>query len=468
MSPPTGRSSRSLRGDAGQPLVARKPQAGDDLKRCAPEGGANGRDPGLILDAGRSITAANFADAALRISLVRRNSALTQFRRLTFLPRGPSLRAPARYDRAVTRGLSDLTIVIPTRDRPDAVARQLRFWGNSDAQLLILDNGNKRSIDAISAPNVCYQYKAGDFLGQLKALSGLISTPFAIFCDDDNLLVPSGLVQARLCLESDKDALFSWGRAANFQVTLGRVYLDEVYGKSGSANADSCDPMSRLRYLLDEYRPSAWYAVHRSGYFVQWAEAAANLFEKCTSMYACEVGTEIAAFANGRGVHTPRLLLLRSLENPPIGRNSVGRTLGFAEWFASPRFSHEVRDFWAILESISSDPAAWPATQAITQVELARSFSISKSQASQSDTAPSTGVPGVFKRAAQACRASARLAKRRTLWWWTTKRRGLQMCAVARFSSSSGPLVLGPSFSADTEFDIQELKSFPWQHNGRL
>ncbi len=330
-------------------------------------------------------------------------------------------------------------------------------------QIVILDNGSQPvprvTLRGLTA-NFHYHYESGAFVRQIASLGSMLNTPFAMFCDDDNLLVPSGLRACLGVLADDADTLFAWGRTAEFQTCAGKTFLKESYIRDPGGFSQAKGSLDRVKGHMADYRPSAWYAMHRTRMFARLSAAAAFLLDSCSSSYAAEMAVEVAAFYNGPSRQVPQLTLLRSLENPPLDRHSVSRRLGFAEWLNSPSYSPEVGSFERLLTGLTGD------TEGGAVMEILR------------DSFP--GVDGAqgagsgydfretFRRALAKLPAGepflekASQAKGSFTWWRQTLAGGQAHCVAALCQPGSGRFLYSDRWTPDTVLDRAEIANLNW------
>ncbi len=367
--------------------------------------------------------------------------------------------------------LSKITVIIPTRDRQDAVYRQIAFWGGTQTQILILDNGkNPLGNQAVSKlpENITYVYKSGAFAQLLESLDNLIRTPYAIYCDDDNLVLPSGLAQGVELLEKEDELLFVWGKTALFQRVLGRIYLREEYIKDSYNFAIQNNPTDRVSGHLQNYQPTAWYAIHRRAYFLEWTNFVARCFRELSTGYATEWGTEIASFYRGKSRCTDQLTVLRSLENPPLDQHAQRRTLGFAAWLNSCDFQNETKLFFAAVmdlcqisninvqcdESASAKLFAYFPSLRDAVVTPVRFSLHTKAEKLPFGLGKNALTTQLLRRGSQ--------LRGKVSWWAKTVARGQAGAVLLIMRHPSTKVFLEKTWSPSTRYVKKELDAIPW------
>lgn len=256
-----------------------------------------------------------------------------------------------------SKGLSSLTVVIPTVSRPTFVLRQFSYWRTSDAQVVILD-GAKCPIqipEELESPNIRYIQTGTRFNERLATAGQYVNTPYCVLLADDEFFLFSGLHAAISRLQADPKVLGCVGRCLGFFVDQGRFLTRDMYRewKPFSSSANSLDAR------LDEDLPPnkthmATYSIMRSR---DWVEIFENSYRQAFSCaYTYERLTNLQRSIRGRTEILEDLLWMRSWENPPVVEQSMPRTgvHNFVSWARSQEFSEEVRHYRSIALQLMS------------------------------------------------------------------------------------------------------------------
>ena len=90
--------------------------------------------------------------------------------------------------------MKDLTIIIPSYNRPKDLERQILFWDNTDATVIILDGSTTPLLTKHKLPsNITYYHLPISFAKRLAFSRSLIKTKFVVMLADDELYLPSAL-----------------------------------------------------------------------------------------------------------------------------------------------------------------------------------------------------------------------------------------------------------------------------------
>jgi len=254
-----------------------------------------------------------------------------------------------------SKGLSSLTVIIPTVSRPMFVLRQFRYWRISDAQVVILD-GAKSPIQIpkdLESPNIRYIHTGTSFNERLAMAGQYVVTPYCALLADDEFFLFSGLHAAINRLQADPETLGCVGRCLGFFVDQGRFLTRDMYREwrpfSNSANS----PEARLDEDLPPNKTHmATYSIMRSR---DWVEIFKNSYQKAFSCaYTYERLTNLQRSIRGRTEILEDLLWMRSWENSPVVDQSMPRTgvHNLVAWARSQEFLHEVLNYRSIARQL--------------------------------------------------------------------------------------------------------------------
>lgn len=245
-------------------------------------------------------------------------------------------------------GLSQLTIVIPTYQRPDFVLRQFAYWAGSDVHVVILDGSSTPLTipENLRSENVLYVHTATSFRERLASVGHYVSTPYCAMLSDDEFFTFSGLRSAIARLESDPTVLGCVGRCLYFFVDQGRFLLKDAYREWKSFSDAAKTPQQRL----DEDLPP--HKTHMAHYSIMRSEAWVRILENSyrrqfSSAYVYERLVNLQRAMLGRTVILEDLLWFRSMENRNIA-TAVSNSPGFLAWALDPIFSEEVAEYRAV------------------------------------------------------------------------------------------------------------------------
>ena len=102
--------------------------------------------------------------------------------------------------------LQNVTVIIPAHNRPERLRRLLDYYSRTDIKILVPDSSDHPFADAEKYPDITYLHRPKlHFLLKLKEVLPMISTPYVLYCADDDFAVPSGIAQMTTFLDEHPD-----------------------------------------------------------------------------------------------------------------------------------------------------------------------------------------------------------------------------------------------------------------------
>ena len=246
--------------------------------------------------------------------------------------------------------LRQLTIVIPSFDRPDYVLRQMVYWAHRGPKIIIVDGSEQKIGDGVldllsTAPNICYIASRDSYVNRVKQACDLVTTPYAMCLADDDLLLMEGLNQTIERLEDTPDTFACMGQiiGVDYEEARRLAYVFP-YGSSlqGYEVRDE-DAISRIRFALGRYRSATAYAIYRASAFKEvWLGIDAT---HC--LQATEYEHAIATYIEGRFSTVPFVYWLRSFEAGPVDSvpDGTSKSRYFAAWWRGEKYATEQMAF---------------------------------------------------------------------------------------------------------------------------
>lgn len=208
---------------------------------------------------------------------------------------------------------SELTLILPTHNRPSHTAAQLRFFRSLGFRhhVVVADSSNPTEAEAVRAACAgIAEYRRFDPLASDKLLAAVKSaqTQFVVMAPDDDIVFPHAIEAAFEHLVRHPDYVVAHGYTLRFGIEGGDVDIHHVYGFTPSINHD--DPLERHYDLMRRYQPFFW-AVFRREILVSLLEAARGvsgpLFQELMFMNAAVLQGKIAML--------PMIYAMRGMES---------------------------------------------------------------------------------------------------------------------------------------------------------
>lgn len=255
--------------------------------------------------------------------------------------------------------LSELTIVIPVFNRPKYLLRQLDYWKDSDAKILIMDGSNEplpRNLLTDLSNNFQYVYIQSEFIERLVSSCQYINTKYAVLLHDDEIYTRSGLEVCLAELEGDTRLIGCQGRSLYFFYQSKQILAHEVYFKNKDVKDNFSDGVTRVKNSFlngdPSFAPYALYSVLRTEKWKALIGLSYSRFYGCGYVY--ELAFQIGAMALGPIRVVDHLLWLRSGENSKQTSSAVNRTISAGEWGTSEEYAEEFDDFVQRLANVLS------------------------------------------------------------------------------------------------------------------
>lgn len=252
---------------------------------------------------------------------------------------------------------ADLTYVVPTYNRPDRLARLLRYLAsqNTESPVLVLDSSDAPAdgVDlagAVAAVRGEILRFAPETLPFAKMRDGLarVSTPYAVLWGDDDMLVPSGVEAALSLLEADASLSIAHGVALIAQLRRAGSRTEMValdpYPQS-VVRAENAS--ARLFDHLTDYA-TTFYSVHRTSDLLHNLTACVeNGFGHFWGEYFLSAMSAI----QGGFARVDHLYMVRECHEEMDSMNPGTSRVDFFDFLASPEYGAAYARFRDVLAS---------------------------------------------------------------------------------------------------------------------
>lgn len=250
--------------------------------------------------------------------------------------------------------LSEITIIIFSRNRPRELMRSIKYWNALDISCLVLDNSEHKLEINPAAKSVKYLYCPNlNFSQRSLIASELIETKYSIICSDDERYLKSSL-EFMVQEMNNSPELESIGAHAVAVGTYGPIkYGNFVYSQMLNYENVASQLLDRLEnhfhLEITEWPIGAMYRVVRSRTLIRLL----ILFYECENIstpYVYEVTSELFITGAGSSKYINDIFWVRNWETPVINRSDWDRKLTFSEWWENEKFLHERKKWIVSLE----------------------------------------------------------------------------------------------------------------------
>ncbi len=290
--------------------------------------------------------------------------------------------------------LSQLTLVIPSFRRQDYLLRQVVYWAQSRATVIIVD-GSPQSIgpraEALvrDLPNVVYVHSSDSYTNRIRQACGMVTTPYAMCLADDDLFLRIGLGRAIECLDARPELTICAGQAMaiDFDHHAGRAHFFPYGASLRNYQVVHPDPAERIRLGLDNYRAATCYAVVRSPAFAEiWRD-----IESTSCPWTIEYEHAIGTYTVGSLAVVDAVYWLRSSECESI----MPVRPDFATWWLAEEYRSECTTYvnrqaerlvrWS---SLTASEARGVVLEAVDYIVRGRYVGLANADVSSKDALP--------------------------------------------------------------------------------
>jgi glycosyltransferase domain-containing protein len=228
---------------------------------------------------------------------------------------------------------------MPTYNRQKYALRAIRFWSDTDVQLIVIDGSSEpigKDIVKDFPDNIRYIYDSTSWTNRMKLGAERCSTEFSALICDDEFYLPDSLMKLIDALDDDESLVSAIGHVLRFYPYKESVYYQYSYPEFKFASIFDKDPILRIEKHLNPYRVISLYAVIRTDCFRKNV-AVAEICSSFPNAASFEVGFEIANAYQGGMKVLPIVSWLRSNENPPIWNS---KTISINDWWKKGKKSN--------------------------------------------------------------------------------------------------------------------------------
>jgi len=228
-----------------------------------------------------------------------------------------------------------VTLIIPTFNRPQFVARVLRYYAdqNFPHQIIVADGSyaegkkaNERTVsamkDKLNVHHHCYDPEISLF-SRVALVCERSKTKYALMCSDDDFIVPSTIDKGVDFLESHPDYALVYGRAAILdigQASDRHIHEHITSHTYRQFTIDIDDPGQRLINHLADYTPT-YYAMHRRG---ELADTMRVTGENTKDFRFGEMLTTSLSIIHGKVKCLDALYMVRQVNMDSTSLNTIG------------------------------------------------------------------------------------------------------------------------------------------------
>jgi len=254
--------------------------------------------------------------------------------------------------------LENVTVIIPAHNRPERLRRLLDYYEGSGIRILIPDSSNEIYTGPINKETTLYLHRPGVHqLVKIKEVLPMISTPYALYCADDDFAIIEGIKDVVDFLDGNPDYSVAQGHYLTFTPREKKGEITDIrfsprYIRYFDSRVDMESPSERLRGAVCQYA-SFLYGVTRT-------EHLQKIYGYCfdsegklrfTNLFLAEEFFNRAMMIMGKYATIPTFFSAREY----IEGSATDTTVSPAVIKTDPRYKDEFDGFIYSLASLLSD-----------------------------------------------------------------------------------------------------------------
>lgn len=156
-----------------------------------------------------------------------------------------------------------LTIIIPTHNRPALIARALDYYRAWGCTVIVCDSSQDETkpfclpdVHFLHCPELSFDRKL------YRAVQQVV-TPYVCICADDDFLAASGVIAGLKFLEKNNDYVSVQGHYVVFCWNMNELYINPFYLSVTGFHIDDVEPAQRIVHTMNPHMHHL-FSVHRS------------------------------------------------------------------------------------------------------------------------------------------------------------------------------------------------------------
>ena len=220
--------------------------------------------------------------------------------------------------------MENLTIIIPSNNRPFFLRRSINYWNNYNFPVIIVDGSNetqKKWMDENSNRNIQYLYKKTPLPDRLNFAAKAVKTKYCILLSDDEFYCVSVLKRCINFLESNNEYVAVNGCAIGFFYNFNKLMGAKQYPEWIKRLRVETDPKERIISHMKDYANPLGVSVVKSDMLKKCAELYANNEFPIFAQWELQMNL-IFSFA-GKSKTLDELMHFRSLEEDSPSTHNI-------------------------------------------------------------------------------------------------------------------------------------------------
>lgn len=163
--------------------------------------------------------------------------------------------------------MEDLTIIIPSNNRPELLRRSMHYWSKQRFSVIVCDGSDisqdKWLLDSL-AQNIKYFHSLSPFPQRMKMAADMVDTRYCIFLPDDEFYLPAALNECMDFLDKNEEYVAVGGVAVGFGPGDKGILGYPAYPKWMGRERVEANPQDRVVAHMGSYTNYLSVSVTRS------------------------------------------------------------------------------------------------------------------------------------------------------------------------------------------------------------
>lgn len=245
--------------------------------------------------------------------------------------------------------LSDLTIIIFSKDRNKFLKSTIHFYSQFQVQTIVLHHCDTPIPDA-EIPNNC-RYLPGS-LGIAERLiqaANNIKTSYTVMISDDEYLIPSALIKIIKRMKDDDNLSSCFGQTVALNKYKKRMLGNLAYPSLRTYSNTNDSILERVQYHLHQNNGTnpigSVYRVMKYEIFKKLVMFWSENLDTNSCKYTFEIAADIYLTVLGKSEYIDEVVWCRNWVNPSINDTSVNRDLYYYEWWENIAYMEEKNNY---------------------------------------------------------------------------------------------------------------------------
>jgi glycosyltransferase domain-containing protein len=253
---------------------------------------------------------------------------------------------------SLSLNLKDITVVILSYNRQHCLRTVIEFYSNYNLRVLVIDNSSKQLDDSEIPWNCKYIYSQSDYRSRAEIAINLIESPYAIMAADDEIYIPSALMDMREFLELNDDYVAVGGQTMAVWAYGNLTAASWAYRNTFKYDNDSIYAFERIQYHCGNgNRPvTSFFTCNLT---------RSSILKNCLKAYslspvlATDSLSVLTICGAGKSKYIDVLYWIRNWNQSPQSHKSWNRKLSFSEWWDESEGTEAKRSFVKTLRKLT-------------------------------------------------------------------------------------------------------------------